>query len=412
MSGKPSALTGGLALGAALILAACGSTSAGPSAAGRAAAAVVEGPTLATSVSTSGGASWAVVQMGGSAATHENFWELFVRQAGTTTWKLATPPGVASNGGLVMAATGATSLVTGFRPSQDLTFSPLATTTDAGGLWSQSTLVSPGLGDVPDALAGTSGGRLLALTDRGSIELGTGLGRTWTRLSTQQALASSVAAGACGVTALTAATWTPAGDPLVAAGCRKAGTAGIFAYSAGGWHLAGPVLPAVLGRDEVDVVGLATTADRTTAILTARSGARISLVAAWSDDGGAHWTLSPALPVAPQAGTASAPPAPTVQSVSIWADGSAGIVLPTSHASGASTGIIIGWRATGWRTLPRLPAGTATLAPGSRGQPQALSASGRTMTALQLTAGSAQKARAVWRLAQTMQVPIPYGSSG
>jgi hypothetical protein len=407
MSGRLSALAGGLALGAALILTACGSTSADPRAPDQAPANVSEGPTLATSVSTSGGASWAIVQMGGPAATHNNFWELFVRPAGTTTWKLATPPGVASNGGLVMAATGATSLVAGFRPSQDLTFSPLATTTDAGALWSQNTLLSPGFGDVPYALAGTGGGRLLALTHQGTIELGTGLGTAWTKLSTEQALAGSAAGRACSVTALTAAAWTPGGDPLVAAGCRKAGAAGIFAFSAGAWHRAGPVLPAGLRRDAVDVVGLATTDGRTTAILAARSSGRTYLVAAWSADGGTHWTLSPALPVAPQAGTASTPPVPSVLSVSIWAGGSAGIVLPASHAGGASSGVIIGWQATGWRTLPGLPAGTATLAAGSSGQPQALAVSGRTMTALQLAAGSAN-----WKLAQTMQVSIPYGSSG
>jgi hypothetical protein len=407
MSRRHSALAGGLALGVALVLAACGSTSAGQTAADRAPAAVVEGPMLATSLSTGGGASWAVVQMGGPAATHENFWELFVRPAGTTTWKLATPPGVASNGGLVMAATGATSLIAGFRPSQDLTFSPLATTTDAGGLWSQNTPLSPGLGDVPYALAGTSDGQLLGLTNQGSIELGKDHGTSWTRLSTQEALARSAATRTCGITALTGVAWTPAGDPLIATGCRKAGTTGIFAFSAGAWQRAGPMLPAVLGRDQISVVGLATAAGRTTAILAARSGDRISLVAAWSGDGGTHWTLSPALPVAPQAGTASSLPAPSVASVSIWAGGSAGIVLPASHAGGASSGVIIGWRATGWRTLPRLPAGTVTLAAGSHGQPQALSVSGRTMTALQLVAGSAG-----WRLAQTMQVSIPYGSSG
>jgi hypothetical protein len=407
MSCMHSTLAGGLALGAALVLAACGSTSAGPTAADRAPAEVIEGPTLATSLSTSGGASWAVVQMGGAAATHENFWELFVRPAGTTTWKLATPPGVASNGGLVMAATGATSLVAGFRPSQDLTFSPLVTTSDAGGLWSQNTPLSPGFGGGPYALAGTSDGRLLGLTDQGSIELRQGPGTAWTRLSTQHALAGSAATRACGITALTGAAWTPAGDPLVAAGCRKAGTAGIFALSAGAWHRAGPMLPAILSRDQVNVVGLATTAGRTTAILAARSGARTSLMAAWSGDGGTHWTLSPALPVAPQAGVASSAPPPSVESVSIWAGGSAGIVLTASRAGGASSGVIIGWQATGWRTLPPLPAGTATLAAGSRGQPQALSVSGGTMTALRLASGSAG-----WRLAQTMQVSIPYGSSG
>jgi hypothetical protein len=45
--------------------------------------------------------------MGGSAAEHNNFWQLFVRPAATGKWRLATPPGVASNGGLVVASPGA-----------------------------------------------------------------------------------------------------------------------------------------------------------------------------------------------------------------------------------------------------------------------------------------------------------------
>ncbi len=397
-----------LALAAAVTIGGCGSTPAAPTAVGREPQAVIEGPTLATSVSSSNGASWAIVQMGGSAAAHDNFWELFVRPAGTTTWKLATPPGVASNGGLVMAPTGTTSLVTGFRPSQDLTFSPLGATADAGVQWSQNTLLSPGFGDVPYALAGTSSGRLLALTDEGGVELGTGLGAAWTRLSTQQALASSAAGHACGVTALTAVAWTPTGDPLIAAACRKAGYAGIFAFSAGTWHPAGPAMPAALAGHAMSVLGLATTGQRTTAIIAARSGAGISLVAAWSADGGADWKLSAPL----------ATGGDSVASVSIWADGSAGIVLPASSgtvSSGTAAGAIIGWQSPGtidwqppgWRTLPRLPAGTATLAAGPAGQPEALEVSQSTLTALLLAPGSGK-----WALAQTMQVPIPYGSSG
>ena len=181
------------------------------------------------------------------------------------------------------------------------------------------------------------------------------------------------------------------------AACGKPGTAGIFAYSAGAWHPAGPVLPAALRRDEVDVIGVATTGSRTTAILAARSGTGISLVAAWSADGGAHWRLSPGLPAGKGA----------VLSVSIWADGSAGIVLPATHSGGAPTGAIIGWQAPAWRTLPQLPAGTATLATGSAGQLQALEVSQSTLTALQIAPGSGK-----WTLAQTMQVQIPYGSSG
>ena len=98
-----------MAVAAALFVAACGSKPAA-TAPSRAPAVAVVAPTLATSVSSGNGASWAIVDMGGAASGYDNFWELFVRPSGATGWKLATPAGAASNGGLVMTATGATSL--------------------------------------------------------------------------------------------------------------------------------------------------------------------------------------------------------------------------------------------------------------------------------------------------------------
>ena len=80
-------------------------------------------PSPSTSLVTSAG-TWAVAVMGGSAADHNNFWQLFVRLTATGKWRLVAPPGVASNGGLVMASPGAGSVVAAFRPSQDLSYSP------------------------------------------------------------------------------------------------------------------------------------------------------------------------------------------------------------------------------------------------------------------------------------------------
>ena len=338
--------------------------------------------------------------MGGSAASFDNFWELFVRPAGGASWQLATPAGVASNGGLVMAATGATSLVTGFRPSQDLTFSPLAATTNAGAQWSQNALLSPGFGDVPGALAGSSDGRLIALTDTGDVETSRSLGAAWSTLTTQRSLAASSAGRACGLQALTATAWSPAGSPLVGRQLRQGRRGGRLrllgrGVAAGRPGAAGLASP----RTAVDVLGLAATGGRTTAILAAPTPGGTSVLAAWSADGGAHWRLSPALTAPGQAVTAASKP-----SVSIWADGSAGLVL--SGAS-AGSGAIIGWQAAGWRTLPALPARTATLAIGPGGLLQALAPGQDTMTAWQLAAGSRQ-----WVPAQTVRVTIPYGTSG
>ncbi len=391
-----TAATAVAAAAAALLAAGCGSTAATSPPAARPLVAGLGAPTLATSASSSSGTSWAIVDMGGKALN--SFWELFVRAAGGTSWQLVTPPGAASNGGLVMAATGATSLVTGFRPTQLLKFSPLAATANAGAQWSQSALLSPGLGDVPDALAGGSDSRLIALTGTGDVEASTSLGASWTRLTTRQALAGSAAGRACGLRALTAAALTQDGSPLVAANCGTAGVVGIFAQSAGTWRRAGPTLPTSMPRAAVDVLGLATSGTRTTAIIATATRTGTSVLAAWSSDGGTTWQLSPVLAV-PAADTTAA----RTPSVSIWADGSAGLVLP---AANQRSGAIIGWQAAAWHTLPALPAKTATLAIGPGGQPQALSVSPATMTAWQL-AGSSQ-----WTPTQTVRVTIPYGTSG
>jgi hypothetical protein len=159
MTGRAGRRAGAVtvALGAAVLLAACGSG--GQGTAGTAAPPAQVSVPMATSVGGSGGTAYAVVDMGGSAADHENFWQLFARAAGSAAWRLATPAGVASNGGVVAAVTGASSVAAGFRPSQDLTFSPVATSTDSGGSWSAGSPVMFGLASDPDALAAGPAGR-------------------------------------------------------------------------------------------------------------------------------------------------------------------------------------------------------------------------------------------------------------
>ena len=395
------------AISAAVILAAavaaCGSSPArSPQTAGQGVPAAITGPALATSLAGPGGTDWAVVEMGGSAAQHNNFWELFARTA-ACRWTLATPPGVATNGGLVAAITGTGSLLAAFRPSQDLTFSPLATTPDAGVHWSDGTLLSAGVADEPGALAGSSG-KLLALTDSASVEISSGQGAAWTRLATLRALSQTAAGRGCGLASLTATAWTPAGQPLVAGDCSKPGRAGILTLSGGNWRLAAPALPAALARDRVSVIGLATAGQHTTAVLAASSGAATVIIAAWSADGGANWTVSPALAAHGSAGGIYAP------SVAFGPDDSVSLVLPPGPGRGqhGSTGATLAWQASQWQVLPALPAGTATLAATATGPPEALAARRGTLTVWKLASAGAK----TWTTAQTVRVPVPYGSSG
>jgi len=182
---------------------------------------------------------------------------------------------------------------------------------------------------------------------------------------------------------------------------------GIFTLSGGYWHAAAPRLAGSPARGTINVVGLTTTAGRTTAVLTAGSGATASAVAAWSQDGGAHWTQSAPLPC--PALTAGGQP-----SVSFAADGTAGLVVTPAAPHGTTSQVAtIGWQVRDWDTLPVLaatPASTsstrvATLVAAGSSAQQALEVDRGTLTVWQLgTAG--------WTLAQTVRVPVPYGSSG
>ena len=190
-------------------------------------------------MTTANGATWAIVAMGGSAAGANQFWELFARAAASDPWELVTPPGVASNGGLV-AAGGPATLSVAFRPSQGLTFSPLAVTSDAGKTWRTGLIDAPVASD-PDALA-AGAGAMLALLGDGTVEQGGTAGGSWTRLAAPGAIASSAAGRQCHVTTLTAVAYAPSGTPLAAASCARPGITGIFARSGTAWQAVGPVL--------------------------------------------------------------------------------------------------------------------------------------------------------------------------
>jgi hypothetical protein len=337
-------------------------------------------PPLVTSLATAQG-TWAVTVMGGS--DPDNFWQLFVRPAGSARWALATPEGVASNGGLVAAAAGS-SLVVGFRPSQNLTFSPLATSTDVGRHWTPG-LLDADLADSPDALAVAPSGSLLALLADGTIQTAPSASAAgqWSRLTTLSALAASAPGRRCGLVAVQAVSFGPDGIPMAAGSCERPGVVGVFAEAGRTWQAvdgSGPVLPGQFGRDQVQVLGLAADGRSTAALALAGN----SLLAVWSD--GTRWTVS--APVT----------AGTVLASGFGTGGSVWILLDGGRAE------TIGGPGGSWRTLPPGPAGTQVLAPGPGGSWDALAVSRSKLTVWRLSG-------AAWVTAQLINVPIAYGSS-
>ena len=134
-----------------------------------------ETPTpLATSVQTSDG-TWATIPMGRLDEPLNTFWQLFYRPNGSVRWSnRVEATATATNGGLVLASAGP-SLLVGVRPSVDLTFTPLISTSDGGRSWSDG-LVAKEMAARPDALA-TAAGHALALVN--SRCGGPSTGRRW-----------------------------------------------------------------------------------------------------------------------------------------------------------------------------------------------------------------------------------------
>jgi hypothetical protein len=341
---------------------------------------------LSTSLVTAQG-TWAVAVMGGRDAD-ERFWQLFFRPATSGRWSLVTPQGVADNGGLVAAGGGAY-LVAGFRPSQNLVFSPLATSTDTGRNWTPG-LLDAGLADTPGAIAVGPSGRTLALLKDGTIETaptaGSAAAGRWTPLTTLKALAASAPGRSCGLEGVTALSFGPDQNPMAAGSCARPGAAGVFTDAGGTWRSAGLTLSGPGPNGRVRVLALTALAGGNAALLAVAVPGGNSLRAAWWD--GTRWTVS--APVR----------ADGVRALGFGPGGSAWLLQPGGRAE-----TIAGAAGSAWRALPPVPAGTEVLAPGTGGAWDALAVAGSRLTAWRFAQGA-------WAKVQQITVPVQYGSSG
>jgi hypothetical protein len=157
-------------------------------------------------------------------------WQLFLRPAGSASWSLSTPPGVADNGGLVVAAPTSGPLTAGFLTSADLKFSPVAQTPDGGRTWLPGSLPAA-LIAAPDAIGAGAGTDLWAIVSGEKVEASTGDLSTWHPVVTTHDLATSVPG--CPAVAATAVVATavaagPVGQPLLGVGCAHGKQIGVL----------------------------------------------------------------------------------------------------------------------------------------------------------------------------------------
>jgi hypothetical protein len=346
---------------------------------------------LASSLASATG-TWATIAMGHLDDPSNTFWQIFSLPAASSPWVLATPPAVASNGGLVMSAGAPRSLTAGYEPFDLLRWSPLAQTGDGGAVWSPGVL--PGaLAAVPDSLAAATGPTRVALlrSNGGDVLVSTGDLSAWKSVGSTEDLAARGALPGCGVEALTAVGVLGNGDPIAGAACTHGGAAGILVLEGGRWHAVTASLPASTSGP-VSVIRLVGSVTGATALIRAGSGQGSRLFAAWSTDGLATWSVSSPLSMRNQ----------SLVSTGLTAGG--GLIAVTSQANGSRSAAVVE-QTGGWRNLAPLPEGAVVVASTSGAGFDALVVHQSTLDVDSLGAGG-------WSHDQTIHVPIQYGSSG
>ena len=346
-------------------------------------------PLTATLGTTSG--TWAIIPMGRLGDRANTFWQLFVLAENTGTWSLVTPVGVADNGGLVAAGTSSTKLVAGFRPSENLSFSPLATTTDNGKTY-QADLLTAGLADLPDALATSVGGRAAAVVDDGKTLVSRiATGGSWGRAADLDSLAASAAGRACGVQGLTAVAVAGTGTYLGLT-CRRPGSVGIVQLDGSSIQPVAMTASAALVGQQVQVLRLLASGTGLISLLRLSSDGRTGYAVARSSAHQPKWTLSPTV----------AAQGPLI-STAVTASGAVAILTGTP-TSGLSLALLQPGAPT-WTTLPAPPAATVTVAVSGR-RVDAL-----TVDAARFTDYTLDTTGSHWEQTQTIDVPISFDSS-
>ncbi len=346
-----------------------------------------------------GSAVEAVVPMGRLNDRLETFWQLFFRSTATSRWTLSTPTGVADNGGLVVSTStnpdGTTESLAGFEPSQDLDFSPLASSADLGRTWTAG-LLPAGLAAVPDALAvSMDAGSAALVRDRGG-EVLTSVGNTsrWSKLVSRDAIASSAAGRECGVGDLTAVAVDSVRGVEVGATCSSSGLVGIFGKAGGTWHLLGPRISSLSAGAETKVLRLVDVNGVRSGLVALRSKSRTVIVAVASTGGGV-WARSGALPVRTGDRIASTGVEPGGGFLVLVSQSNGSVALEAETGPGG-----------GWQALPSPPPGTATVAVSTGGLVDALAVATTRLTDWRLDASSG-----TWSKISTVTVPIQFGSS-
>jgi hypothetical protein len=356
-------------------------------------------PTPISASTTTTSESSLLISMGHLHDPSNTFWELFLKAAAGKSWVLHTPPGVASNGGLVLSVAPSNALMVGFLTSDDLRFSPLAQSTDGGDAWSPGQLPFP-LASTPDALAvGPSGEALALVATPGQRVLETsGDLSVWRTLTSNRALIG--AAGPCANPEVTAVAYNDAAEPLLGLKCAQKGEVGMLAESApsnsqpSSWRDVGLSLAPGAGAAVVTrlvststgVAGLAQVSDRERTT---------SIVAFWGGGSTDQWSAPISL---------SVPTGWSMTASSTGGGSGQGLAVLLGSGAGRRVEVISGPGAS-WTTLPPAPRGSSGVS-ADDAEVDTFVVTGSRLAVWAWTPGATG-----WNQTASISVPVPYGSS-
>jgi len=352
---------------------------------------------ISASMTNSSGSSL-LIPMGRIDDPSNTFWEVFLRPAGSKSWVLRTPPGVASNGGLVLSGAPSGSLTVGFLISADLKFSPIAQSADGGDKWSPGEIPLP-LASTPDALAVGPSGDVLAIvaSAQQSVLQTSGDLSSWGTLTSTKALTG--AADSCGVRDVTAVAYNDVAEPLLGLRCDQKGEIGMLAETTSSmtghpaWRdIALPLGP---GIGTAVVTRLVSTSSGVTGLGQVADGKRTSIVAFWGGGSTDQWSGPTAF---------SVPGSWSVKATATGGGSGQGVAVLLGSGAQRRVEVVTGPGGS-WVSLPPAPqAASGVSAVGS--EIEAFVVTGSRLAVWAWTTGATG-----WTQTASISVPVPYGSS-
>ena len=346
--------------------------------------------------------SMVVFPMGHSNDPKNYFYESFT-SSGLSPWKLSTPTGAATNGGIsISSPTKGAAAILGFDYLHLAAGVALS-----GGFETGPGQVLPDLKKGPSSLSVSPSGLVAVLTADGRVMTAASLGGPYRLVTSQATLERTSAGKSCGLSQLSAVTWSAAGDLVVGGTCSTPGNVGVFYLSGSG---VSPTSPVRWSQPLMHATGSPTTvlrldaggADVTALVASGTTGASVGV-----QELSGSLTSSQAVAAANNASQVLRVTPSSIIATSSYTTATGSVEEVLTYQAGAAAHVAVLAPGAAPVVSPSLP---LTI------QSAVVGVDGRTLDAFCVTNGGTLTvfslgATGKWEAGQQVKVAVPYGSS-